>query len=55
MKTIKLVKALLVLGLGLGLSTAATAGRFDQCNDLLAECRMGDQISCQRAIEECLA
>jgi hypothetical protein len=55
MKTNKLVKALLVLGFGVGLSAAASAGRFSHCNDLLQECRQGDQVSCQRAIDECLA
>ncbi|NQZ11424.1 MAG: hypothetical protein HRT35_30090 [Algicola sp.] len=55
MKTSKFVKALLVLGFGLGLSTAANAGRFDNCNNLISACHQGNDAACEQLIIECLA
>ncbi|MCJ8271491.1 MAG: hypothetical protein MJK04_19095 [Psychrosphaera sp.] len=55
MRTSKFVKALLVFGFGLGLSTAASAGYLVDCNKLLTECHQGNMASCQKAIIECLA
>jgi hypothetical protein len=50
----KLMKSLFIFGLGLGIATTASAGRFDNCNDWMHACDRGDQTSCNLFITECL-
>lgn len=45
----------LVLGFGLGLSSAVSAGSLDNCNSLLTACHQGIESAWEQAIRECLA
>lgn len=55
MKT-KVMKTLFVFGLGLGIATTASAGRFDNCNDLQFKCEVLKQTNwCPIYWETCLA